>query len=156
MKEITPFAENHNERQLLPMVQFGLHIKPRYPFAGADASPNESIRPWHRWIPFPTLGFALSSPTDNYFLGGGLNLSRGVVAVAGAHFGKVKRLVSGKAEDTAFTIPAIDDFDIDDIVDEGIRTRFFFAITIDSSAIGKLFSAAGTGDNGGEEGEKKK
>jgi hypothetical protein len=149
LKEITPFTLDRNDHRPMPMVQFGMHVKARYPFAGADDSPYESVRPWERWLPFPTVGFAMTDPADNYFLGAGINLSRGVVAVAGAHFGKVKRLLAGYDDGKAFTIPATDNFAIDDIVDEGTRRGFFFAITIDSSTVGKLFSAVGSGDEAG-------
>ena len=110
--------------------------------------------PWHRWIPFPTLGFSLTEPTSNLFFGGGVNLSRGVIAVAGVHLGDVTRFVEGKKDNVPFTILGTDDFDMDDILDKGLRPGFFVALTIDSSTIGKLFSAAGTGE-GGDAAKKK-
>jgi hypothetical protein len=140
-KEITIFEKEHNRLQVIPTFQVGVFWgKGRYLYADEeDADPYESVRRWHRWVPFPTFGFDVSDVSNNFFLSGGLAPTRGMLLLFGAHFGRVDRLREAAKLNQPFAVPIADNYSLDYDLDRGFEPAFFFSVAVDAATIGKIF-----------------
>jgi hypothetical protein len=140
---LTVFRREDPDIQVRPIVQLALYLVPQYFWADAEeGDDSETVRArwWHRV--YPTVGFSLTEPTENLFVGGGIDIARGISINAGTHFGRVQRLLQGYVENEARSIPTDPAFEIDRVVESGFRRGFYLSVGIDPAAFAQLFGGS--------------
>lgn len=141
-QQITIFRQT-GDSQFRPMPTLFLtpYLFPHFDFAKKVSSGAPGYLPvYKRYIPYPAFGLSLSSIKDNYFLGGGEDIATGVAILFGAHFGNVHTLLGQFngvpiKENTAFTVPSSDNFNLQNVVVMRWHTGFFFSISIDAASL---------------------
>lgn len=91
-------VRDDGDRQVFPVLFFSIYLKP-----------FDAESPWSRydwWPPSISLGFSLTSPSKDFFLGLSFEARRNVQLTAGLHVGKVTALApSGYVDPTSSTAP---------------------------------------------------
>ncbi|MGI8771464.1 MAG: hypothetical protein ACR2JE_08495 [Acidobacteriaceae bacterium] len=110
--------------QVFPLLMFSAYF-----------TPFDAERKWHRsdLIPEPGVGFSLSSPSTDFFLGGSSEIRRNVQIVGGLHIGKTTSLVKPPFDDpTSSTAPT---------TTQDFNLGAFAGLTFNIDFIKSLFSA---------------
>lgn len=141
-QQVTIFRQTGASRfRPMPTLFFTPYLVPHYDFATKVPKNAPEYVPINRsYIPYPAFGLSLSAINDNYFVGGGEDIARGVALLFGAHFGNVHTLLGQFngvpiKENTAFTVPSSDNFNLQNVVVNRWHTGFFFSISIDAASL---------------------
>jgi hypothetical protein len=145
-----PYIATENNNNVQAVSHIGLPLRPRYPFlegAGSDDYENVNAA---AYLPYPSLGFSLTDPADNFYVGAGIDITRGVALVGGLHIGRVDRLQQGYTVGTTFQRPTGTTVEIDEILDKSFRLGSFVSLSIDVGAIRRIFSLGNGGGSGAQ------
>lgn len=137
---VQPRQTEKNPYQIRPVAFVGIPLPARYLFAESDPDDPYEDAGKYRYVPFPFFGISITNPTENYYFGGGVDISRGISVNLGMHLGKVLRLQKDYPAGQRIDLPTGVTPDINSYTEHGFHPGFFFSLAIDSRAITKIFS----------------
>ncbi len=136
-------SEDH-KLQVRPGAFVGIPLPARYIFAEADPDDyyEDAGKGYH--VPFPLFGVSITDPTDNYYFGLGVDISRGISINGGLHLGRVLRIRKDYSQDQSIELAGGTSPNIENYTYRALRPGVFISIAIDSKAIAKIFSGNGS------------
>jgi hypothetical protein len=109
-----------------------LQIKPiaglSFYFKGRDT--NRPLRLFEALVPVPTVAFSLSTPADDFFVGGSHEVIRSIQIFYGGHFGRVNKLRDGLVDTTSADGP---------VTDKKFNHSVFVGLTFNINIVTKIF-----------------